>query len=78
MLTQRQALSALNRPELQVFQGDAMTCGFDYKTALCELRALSDDPSALSLISRTAGQYCRNIARTDRDIQQVRLQHASY
>jgi hypothetical protein len=75
--TQRQALAALNRPELQVFHGDAMTCVFDRAKALCELRALSDDPRRTPDLENCRS-HCANIARTDRDIQQLRLQQASY
>jgi integrase len=70
--TRRQAQAGLNSPELQVFHGHAMTCVFDRTKALCELRELSDDPRRTPDLDNCRAA-CKNIARTDRDIQQMRL-----
>lgn len=71
--TKRQAVAALNTPDLQVFHGRAMTCVFDRTKSLCELRAWGDDPRRTPDLEDCYAA-CQNIARTDRDIQQVRLQ----
>lgn len=53
-----------------------MTCVFDRTKALCELREWGDDPRRTPDLDN-CHTACQNIARTDRDIQQVRLQLAA-
>lgn len=68
----------LNSRELQVIQGDALSCVYDPAKALCSKRAqpdASDDAPDLG----TCQPSCANIARTDTDIQELRrrAQHLS-
>jgi len=63
--TRRQAETMLTDPSLQVFRGDGLHCVFDMETALCAR-------SALGPVLGDCRSACRNIARTDDDIDDVR------
>lgn len=68
VLTTSQAINAVrSNPDLQVFSGQAMTCVFDARTALCEVERQSDSRTTPSLDDCRPG--CANIARTDRDVE---------
>ncbi|WP_315068009.1 hypothetical protein [uncultured Microbacterium sp.] len=64
--THRQAASLLNDPLLQVYPGDGMHCVFNSETALCA----RDAPKPLMSSCQSA---CSNIARTDADVETLRL-----
>ena len=75
LTTHRQAHDLIANPLMQIYPGKAMTCAFDPAKALCQTR--SDHTST----RRTPDQddcrpTCRNIAFTDRDIDQLRTQAA--
>jgi hypothetical protein len=71
LTSNRQARDLLANPALQIYRGDAMTCVFDATVAACELRGSRDDPMATPDVD-DCRPGCRNIARTDRDIAQLR------
>ena len=62
----------LNSPNLQVIQGDAMSCVFDPARALCNREAGDSTTAGPNL--GTCRSSCTNIARTDRDIDALRVQ----
>lgn len=68
----RQAKAVLANPALQIYPGKGMTCVFDPAQALCQIRAASsgDDRRTPDLDDCQPG--CRDIARTDRDIDAIR------
>ncbi|WP_246095211.1 hypothetical protein [Streptomyces roseicoloratus] len=63
----------LANPDLQIFPGKGMTCVLDPKRAACRLRSEEDSTRRTPDLDD-----CRpnrvNIARTDRDIEQVLVQ----
>lgn len=65
----RQARNLLQSEDLNVHHGEGMTCVFDLLTAACQPRA-EDDRVVPDLPGCVA--TCRNIARTDRDIEALR------
>lgn len=69
-----QARDLLGNPLLQIHHGNGMTCVLDPVQAACRLRGTVDDPLVTPDIDDCRPQ-CRNIARTSRDIQQVRQNH---
>lgn len=62
----------LNSRDLQVVQGDAMSCVFDPARALCNKE--TGDSTADGPNLGTCRSSCTNIARTDRDIDALELQ----
>lgn len=72
-VTKRQAHTALNSLDFQIYHGQAMTCVFDRAKAQCELLQISDDPRRTPDLDNCR-VTCANIARTDRDIEYVRRQ----
>ncbi|WP_171821913.1 hypothetical protein [Microbacterium sp. CGR1] len=65
MPTRRQAETMLADPSLQVFQGDGVHCVFNMETALCAR-------SAAGPVLGDCRSACKNIARTDDDIDDLR------
>lgn len=47
-----------------------MTCVFDARVAACQLRGTADDPAVTPDLD-DCRSWCRNIARTDRDIAEL-------
>lgn len=70
LTSNRQARDLLTNPALQIYHGDAMTCVFDARVAACQLRGTADDP-AVTPDLEDCRPWCRNIARTDRDIAEL-------
>lgn len=71
VLQTSQAVQAVrSNPDLQVFSGQAMTCVFDARTALCESDTQTDSRRTPTLDDCRLG--CTNLARTDRDVSQLR------
>jgi len=73
LTNERQARDLLGNPLLQIFHGDGMTCVLDPAHAACQLRGTTDDPLVTPDIDDCRPR-CRNIARTDRDVQRVLAQ----
>ncbi|MGW2463113.1 hypothetical protein ACWC2M_29515 [Streptomyces sp. NPDC001761] len=71
LTSERQARDLLGNPLLQIFHGDGMTCVLDPAQAACQLRGTTDDPLVTPDINDCRPR-CRNIARTDRDVQWIR------
>jgi integrase len=71
LTSNRQARDLLTNPALQIYHGDAMTCVFDATVAACQLRGTAEDPLVTPQID-DCRPWCRNIARTDRDITALR------
>ncbi|MGW5924262.1 hypothetical protein ACWFPY_35165 [Nocardia fluminea] len=69
--TNRQARDLLANLLLQIYPGKAMTCVFDQSKALCQIRSAEGD-SRTTPDQDDCRSNCRNIAYTDRDIQQLR------
>lgn len=63
--THRQARTLLRNPNLQVYPGEGMHCVYNAETALCARD--SDEP-----VLGNCRSACRNIARTDDDIAQLK------
>lgn len=61
----------LNSRDLQVIQGDAMSCVFDSARALCNKETGGNTADGPHL--GTCRTSCTNIARTDRDIEELQL-----
>lgn len=73
LTTHRQALDLIANPLLQIYPGKAMTCAFDPAKALCQMR--SDHTSTRQTPDQDdCRPNCRNIAYTDRDIDQLHTQ----
>jgi len=72
----RQARHILANPSLQVYPGKGMTCVFTAATALCQLSVSGDDATQTPDVDDCKPR-CRNIARTDTDIETVREEAAS-
>ncbi|MFF0191028.1 hypothetical protein [Streptomyces sp. NPDC005244] len=70
LTSDRQARDFLGNPLLQIFHGEGMTCVLDPVQAACQLHGTADDPLVTPDIDDCRPR-CRNIARTDRDIEQV-------
>lgn len=70
MTSERQARDLLGNPLLQIFHGEGMTCVLDPVQAACQLHGSADDRLVTPDIDDCRPR-CRNIARTDRDIEQV-------
>jgi hypothetical protein len=70
-----QARDLLGNPLLQIHHGDGMTCVLDPATAACQLRGAVDDPM-VTPDTDDCRPKCPNIARTDRDILQVKQRAA--
>ncbi|MFF7143021.1 hypothetical protein ACFZB5_17545 [Streptomyces nodosus] len=70
----RQARDLLGNPLLQIFHGDGMTCVLEREQAACQLRGTVGDPLVTPDTDDCRPQ-CRNIARTDRDIEVDRRRH---
>ncbi|MGX1972514.1 hypothetical protein [Streptomyces kronopolitis] len=66
-----QARDLVGNPLLQIHHGQGMTCVLDPVQAACRLRGTTDDPLVTPDIDDCRPR-CPNIARTDRDIEQVR------
>ncbi|WP_248511465.1 hypothetical protein [Streptomyces sp. D2-8] len=73
LTSDRQARDLLGNPLLQIFHGDGMTCVLDPAQAACQLHGATDDPLVTPDIDDCRPR-CRNIARTDRDIERVQVQ----
>ncbi|WP_458682755.1 hypothetical protein [Prescottella equi] len=72
--TNREARTLLANPDLQIYSGSGMTCVLDPQRAACRLGA--DDSNTRRTPDLTdCRPHCVNIARTDRDIDQLRRQH---
>ncbi|ATL69437.1 hypothetical protein [Nocardia terpenica] len=71
LTTGKHARDLLGNPLLQIFHGKGMTCVFDATKAACQLRGSADDPLTTPDISDCRPR-CPNIARTDRDITEIR------
>jgi hypothetical protein len=69
----RQARHILANPSLQIYSGKGMTCVFNAVTALCQLTTSGEDP-AQTPDTDDCKASCRNIARTDADVNSVRLE----
>ncbi|MGN2638822.1 hypothetical protein ACTD5D_22165 [Nocardia takedensis] len=69
----RQARHILANPSLQIYPGKGMTCVFNAATALCEL-APSVDDARHTPDTTDCRPTCRNIARTDTDITELRAE----
>lgn len=69
----RQARDLLGNPLLQIFHGRAMTCVLNPATAACQLCGSVDDPQ-VTPDTDDCRPRCPNIARTDRDIIEIRRQ----
>lgn len=66
----QQARDMLANPLLQIFPGRAMTCVFDRNKALCQTQSAEGDPR-ITPDQDDCRRECRNIAFTDRDIEQM-------
>jgi hypothetical protein len=75
LTSDRQVRDLLGNPLLQIHDGQGMTCVLDPAQALCRLRGTIDDP-LVTPDTDDCRPRCRNIARTDRDIQHLRLRHS--
>ncbi|WP_405594743.1 hypothetical protein [Streptomyces sp. NBC_01092] len=73
LTSDRQARDLLGNPLLQIFYGDGMTCVLDPNQAACQLLGATDAPLVTPDIDDCRPR-CRNIARTDRDIERVQAQ----
>jgi len=71
LTNERQARDLVGNPLLQIHHGRGMTCVLEPAQAACRLRGTIDDPLVTPDTDDCRPQ-CRNIARTDRDIEQVR------
>ncbi|MET8428808.1 hypothetical protein [Nocardia sp. NPDC004860] len=71
LTSRKQARDLLGNPLLQIFHGHAMTCVFDPHQAACQLRVTTEDPMVTPDIGDCRPR-CPNIARTDRDIAEIR------
>jgi hypothetical protein len=71
----QQARDMLGNPLLQIFPGRAMTCVFDQAKALCQMRRAQGDPR-VTPDQDDCRPNCRNIAYTDRDIDELRVEVA--
>ncbi|MFJ3638020.1 hypothetical protein [Streptomyces sp. NPDC090112] len=60
-------------PDLQMFRGKGMTCVLDPKRAACRLRSEEDSTRRTPDLD-DCRPNCVNLARTDRDIEQVLVQ----
>jgi hypothetical protein len=65
----------LANPLLQIFPRRAMTCVFDQAKALCQVRRAQGEPR-ITPDQDDCRPNCRNIAYTDRDIDQIRVEVA--
>ncbi len=72
---ERQARDLLANSLLQIHHGDGVTCVFNPATAACQLRGDLDDP-LVTPDTDDCRPSCRNLARTDRDIDHVKHQAA--
>ncbi|MCT7365031.1 hypothetical protein A7G45_19345 [Mycolicibacterium llatzerense] len=71
LTSKKQARDLLANPLLQIYHGEGMTCVFDATKAACQLRGARDDPLVTPDVD-DCRPGCRNIARTDRDLETVR------
>lgn len=71
----KQARHILANPSLQIYQGKGMTCVFDATSALCEA-APSHNDARLTPDTDDCRSSCRNIARTDNDINDIQREAA--
>ena len=69
------ARHVLANPSLQIYPGRGMTCVFNAATALCELAPSTDD-ARHTPDTDDCRPNCRNIARTDADIDDIRAEAA--
>jgi hypothetical protein len=69
----RQAKAVLANPSLQIYPGKGMTCVFDPARALCQMHGSETGDHRRTPDLDDCRPACRNIARTDRDIDAVRL-----
>jgi integrase len=69
----RQAADLLANPTLQIYPGKGMTCVFDPAKAKCQLKGSGDDARRTPDLS-DCRPGCHNIARTDRNIEEIRRQ----
>ena len=69
------ARHVLANPSLQIYPGRGMTCVFNAATALCELVPSTDD-ARHTPDTDDCRPNCRNIARTDADIDDIRAEAA--
>jgi hypothetical protein len=68
----RQAKAVLANPSLQIYPGKGMTCVFDPTQALCQMHGADTGDRRRTPDLDDCRPACRNIARTDRDIDAVR------
>lgn len=73
--TKRHANALLTNPDLHIFPGKGMTCVLDPKRAACRLRSEEDSTRRTPDLD-DCRPNCVNIARTDRDVDQIRDQIA--
>jgi hypothetical protein len=73
--TRREAETLLANPELQIFTGRGMTCVLDPARAACRLAADERGHRRTPDID-DCRPTCTNIARTDRDVHDLRRQEA--
>ncbi|MFG2819579.1 hypothetical protein ACGFX4_09150 [Kitasatospora sp. NPDC048365] len=71
----RQARDLVGNPLLQIHHGQGMTCVLNPAIAACQLRGSADDPMVTPDLDDCRPK-CRNLARTDRDIEYVKQQAA--
>lgn len=74
LTSEGQARDLIGNPLLQIHHGEGMTCVLNPAQAACQLRGAVDDP-LVTPDTDDCRPKCRNIARTDRDILQIRTQH---
>ncbi|MEU8967126.1 hypothetical protein AB0C89_36300 [Streptomyces sp. NPDC048491] len=74
LTSDRQARDLVGNPLLQIHHGEGMTCVLDPAQAACQLRGTEGDP-LVTPDTDDCRPKCRNIARTDRDILQIRTRH---
>jgi hypothetical protein len=73
----KQARDLTGNPLLQIFHGEGMTCVLDPMTAACQLRGTIGDPVVTRDID-DCRPHCANLARTDRDLLQIRRSRDKY
>ncbi|MCX5203922.1 hypothetical protein OG897_21005 [Streptomyces sp. NBC_00237] len=73
LTNERQARDLVGNPLLQIHHGQGMTCVLEPAQAACRLRGTIDDP-LVTPDTDDCRPNCRCLARTDRDIAEVRQQ----
>ncbi|MET8783285.1 hypothetical protein [Streptomyces sp. NPDC004589] len=73
--TGKEARHVMANPSLQIYPGKGMTCVFAFPTALCELEPALDD-ARVTPDTDGCRPACRNIARTEENIDELRAEAA--